>query len=332
MSLAAMAASAQIVSETFTYAHKNGKDLQVDVHYNPSVNVEGQRPVVMWVYGGGYNDGTRLAAANDWENFKKEFTDQGFVVIAPDYRLYFQIKKAELEAKGKTIEDAAEFYNCFNERGVEAMEWAVEDALDALGYVLTHDKWNMNRSLVVAGGGSAGACTTLTAAYRLCNEDPDAVARVPKDFRFAGIISNGGVILQKGPRILTWKHKPCPMMFYHGGSDPSVPYEGLEMIPDKAYAIGVEQIVQDFDRFRIPYFLMISEGADHIMAGLPQERNRGEMIDFIKNTVIKGERFVTKVIETPLDKPRGLIAYFAEKMNLSEEDVWKIIKDLNIGW
>ena len=60
------------------------KDLFLDIYY-PVGSTEAKRPMVMWVFGGGFFQGTR----QDLDQVCTEFAAKGFVAVTIDYRIGF---------------------------------------------------------------------------------------------------------------------------------------------------------------------------------------------------------------------------------------------------
>ena len=84
-------------------------------------------------------------------------------------------------------------------------QFGVEDLYDATAWIVGHaDMLNIDTTKIVISGGSAGATNSVMAEYYLCNGD-ELAQRLPKGFRYAGVIPFAGGIWKAGlsePEIL----------------------------------------------------------------------------------------------------------------------------------
>ncbi|MBR2161238.1 MAG: alpha/beta hydrolase [Bacteroidaceae bacterium] len=162
--LMGMAASAQegLLKETIAYRDT----FKMDVYVNPSVKVDGKRPVFIHTHGGGWNSGDRNINAQTgvWADMLRE----GMVVVSIDYRQGVAMARAEGKLKDMPVV-SADSKEAFDGEEVspiirQSILWGVEDLYDATTYVLQHaDRWNADPECVILGGGSAGAIESLTA-------------------------------------------------------------------------------------------------------------------------------------------------------------------------
>ena len=137
-------ASAQPVRETYQFAVKGTDTLYVDRHYDPSRMSEGNTPVMIYMYGGGWAFGSRGGRFT-------YLTDIGVQVISIDYR------------KGLTEYG----YNPSPPEKMEAaIQMALDDLTDAMAFVLKNaGAWRIDTGKVMLEGSSAGGITTLMAIY-----------------------------------------------------------------------------------------------------------------------------------------------------------------------
>ena len=202
------ASAATPEKHTHLYAVKGADSLYLDHYISP---VEGKRPCMMFVFGGGFVGGQR-----DNEMYSKYFnflTDNGYDVVSIDYRLGL---KSLSSTPDISMKDVISLLN-------NAINMAVEDLFSATLYVIENaDEWQIDTRQIVTSGSSAGAITVLQAENALCNLTPSA-AVLPADFRYAGVLSYAGAIfsLKGEPK---WKRTPAPIMFFHGSADRQVPY------------------------------------------------------------------------------------------------------------
>lgn len=91
---AAKRPDAGIARTSFQYATKDGQALYLERFVDNSVKVEGKRPVLLYSFGGGWEEGRRVDPLS--EPYLKYFAERGYVVVAIDYRL--GIKEAKTGA------------------------------------------------------------------------------------------------------------------------------------------------------------------------------------------------------------------------------------------
>ena len=189
---------------THLYAVKGTDSLRLD-HY--AAPVEGLRPCVMFVFGGGFSHGVRDKEA-DIPYF--EFLQRsGYDVVSIDYRLGMR------EAKDVGVLD---FFPLFR----NTINLAVEDLFSATSFVVDHaEEWNIDPTKIIATGSSAGAITVLQGEYSICNRLPIAKL-LPDGFNYAGIISFAGAVFTLGGAP-EWSATTAPTLLFHGNSDTRYP-------------------------------------------------------------------------------------------------------------
>lgn len=254
--------SAQPVKETYTFAVKGQDELLLDRIYDPAKAGDGLMPTMIYMYGGGFAFGNRGG------NFSY-LTDIGVQVISIEYRKL-------LTATG--------YAPVAPEVMDKAQGTAQEDLNDAIAYALAHaDEWKIDTRKVMFSGSSAGAICTLMEIYDICNEGPLS-KKLPADFMPAGYIAYAGVIRNHEP-ALTWKKKPCPMMFFHGSKDTTLPIHSR--ITDKFSVFGPQYIVEQLKEMEVAYWLYIEDEADHVMSYKPfSGYSTAEIQTFVKKFVI----------------------------------------------
>lgn len=268
---------------THHYATKNGQDLYLDLIFDPAVQVEGPRPVIIYSFGGGWEDGNRgdRSEVHFWE----ELLSAGYAIVPIDYRL--GIREAKLSGE-MTEENGTEMY-------LRAIQWGVEDLFDATAYVVAHaEEWNINADQIVALGGSAGATNSLVAEYHVANRTPLATEHLPEGFRYGGVISMAGAFWLPQGTPLEFATRPAPIQFFHGGKDWLVTYDEVQ-----AHFAGYGPVYY-FREFAGPdypkWFVDYPEG-DHAVALLPLMNRTLEMRAFIERMVVNGEDLSIHMIE-----------------------------------
>ena len=243
-------AAAEVTKETIAFAEKDGRTLWLDKYETPGS--EEARPVVLFAFGGGFYTGDR---ADKYQIPYFEFLARnGFVVLSTDYRT--MLKELDV-SKVKTPVD-------FLDALQGAIDTAVVDFCDAARYAIDHaEEWNIDPSLIVASGSSAGAITALQAEYDICN-GRYTTGRLPEDFNFAGVVSFAGAISDKGR--LHWDAAPCPIMLFHGNADTVA-------------------------------------NASHEIAGIPMQDNHHDILSFLTRQVLGGEELAVTVVEAEPGAP-----------------------------
>jgi len=209
------------------------------------------------------------------------------LAVSTDYRL-----------AGTTQQDTTNKYQVHSLYDI--VQIACVDVADAANFVLGLVDKQPDDSCFVIGGGSAGAITALTLEYDLCNE-AEYTKRLPDGFNFAGIISHAGAIDAKSDTILTWKHAPCPTLFFHGSNDLVVPFDRAEVYGDTF--VGTQSLVREWQKQQVSYWAFIVPSADHIMAMSPLTENNAETDKFINQIVRQGQHVSVYTEWNPIDTP-----------------------------
>jgi acetyl esterase/lipase len=122
-------------SDTSVYTSVDGEDLKMDV-WEPATQAEANNAALIYVYGGGFESGTR----ERWAPYFQHLTSQGITVFAMDYRL-------------STPEDPS-------------WDEAASDVTCAVGWVHQNaDRYGVDSERLAISGGSAGGNLALLAAY-----------------------------------------------------------------------------------------------------------------------------------------------------------------------
>lgn len=254
---------------THLYAVKGADSLYLDHYVSP---VEGLRPCVIFVFGGGFSHGVR-DKEGDIPYF--EFLQSnGYDVVSIDYRLGMR------EAKDVGV---LEFFPLFR----NTINLAVEDLFSATSYILDNaEQWNIDPSQIIASGSSAGAITVLQGGYSICNHLPIADS-LPEGFNYAGIISFAGAVfsLEGAPR---WSADAAPTLLFHGNSDTQVPYNKMALFGRGMF--GSKYIAGELRKAGAPYWFYSVEYQTHAMAWEPMHNNHAEILLFLDEFVVKGNR------------------------------------------
>ncbi|MBI3210162.1 MAG: alpha/beta hydrolase [Candidatus Solibacter usitatus] len=197
-------------------AYAQYAETKLDV-FTPAVAVQGKRPGVLVIHGGGWVGGQK---EGQWDSMIRRYLEKGFVVASVEYRL----------AKAATAPAAVEDV-------LKAAEWCSRNA----------SKYNVDKKRIVATGGSAGGHLSLMVGMTPKSAKLGKPAKVAAVVNFYGITDVGDQL--GGPNMrsyaTTWvPEKPGrlelarrvspmtyvrrdlpPILTLHGDADPTVPYE-----------------------------------------------------------------------------------------------------------
>ena len=266
------AAGARAQSDTtVTYFTDQSDTLVMDV-YKPADDSLRHRCVV-WIYGGGFKDNNLRSAST--KEFCSKLASDGFVACAIDYRL--GLKGFVAKGKASIVKPLG-----------EAVSMSTQDCFRAVKYIVDNaDSLKVDPASIVLIGSSAGAITALQADYELANGSSLA-SDLPKDFRFAGIVSFAGAIYCRKCPVRYSKHAPAPTFLLHGISDNIVTYGKIQIF-GRGF-IGSSELVKRFQDGGYPYWIkrFVLEG--HGVA-VRQMDNYDEVMWFIDNMVTAGRDF-----------------------------------------
>lgn len=218
------------------------KAYQFDL-YQPQNDDEKNRPLIIWMHGGGFKFGSKNAKGmNVWS---ESFAKRGYVCAAINYRL----------SKHNPL-----FH--FDEL-LKSSYYAVQDAKRAVLYFKEHAKeYNIDPDKIILAGNSAGGIIALQAAYssnadlaKLANL-PDTVegAKTREIFKVAGVINFWGAIYDT-----SWlKNAHVPIVNVLGSKDGVVP-----PTHKSAPLHGGLDIHKEADALHIPNDLKVFEGYSH---------------------------------------------------------------------
>ena len=278
--------------QTHLYAVKGADSLYLD-HYVS--RIEGKRPCVIFIFGGGFVGGVR--DKEDDIPYFHFLTKHGYDVVSIDYRLGM---------KGVQSPGIIEFLQRFK----TTIDIAVEDLFSATNYILENaDKWQIDKEKIVVSGSSAGAITSLQAEYAICNSLP-VTRELKEGFNYAGVMAFAGAIftLDGVPR---WNTCSAPTLLFHGSSDTQVPYNKMALFGMGMY--GSKYIADKLHDAGMPYWLYSVEYETHSMAGKPMHENHYEILTFLDEWVMR-------------QRPLQRTTYTADK-NLPKRKTWFLPTD-----
>lgn len=285
---------------TFLFAHRDTCDLFLDV-YHPAVGAETsidgkEKPTILFVFGGGFKDGER-----DDESYLpwyKMLTDDGFRVVAIDYRLGLKGASKVGLGQASLVE--------------KAIGIAVEDLYSATLFLLENaDKTGVDPSNIVIAGSSAGAITVMQGEWELCNRSGRARV-LPEGFHYAGVMSFAGAIYSKQGRI-RYDREPCPTLMLHGTADKVVNYKQIWFF-NLRFA-GTDVVTRSFRRGGYNYDTFRFKDRMHEIAEAMCSCYEEEM-RFIKENVMEGHKVV---IDATVDDPTIPVPEWARNMKGRKE-------------
>lgn len=273
-----------IAIETFTYATKEGQNLDMDV-YLPQADAEEKRAMLIFVHGGGFASGRRNQ--ENIVDFCTQMSTYGYVVASISYRL---------TRKGKPGGFGC---NCPANDKLNTFYAAVEDIQDATFFLIENrHQFAIDPQKIILAGSSAGAEAVLNTAY----QPPYCYGLDSGPVSFAGVISLSGAIPDT---TVLYKESVVPSLFFHGTNDRLVPYATAPHHycdkADKGYLIlhGPLTIAEKLDKLQTPYWLHTSCGAGHEIHSSPLVDYFDVLIDFCYSYVInKGGKQKHSVIKS----------------------------------
>lgn len=261
--------------ETRLYAEKESEELKMDIYKSDSVTQQPQ-PCLIFVFGGGFKNGTRDAEL--YQPFFHYFAEKGFTIAAIDYRLGMKDQKAP---------------GIFNTKPIRnAIAKAVDDLYSATGYLLDNaEELDIDPSLIIISGSSAGAITVLQADYEKRNSHPSA-AMLPDNFRYAGVISFAGAIFST-EGVPSYAQPPAPTLFFHGSADKLVPYDKTRFFNIGMF--GSKPLAKKFRDERYPYLFYSMEDIGHEVSEYPMQEFLPEIDRFITDWVFDRKQWMKDI-------------------------------------
>ena len=265
----------EINMETYTYATKDGENLDLDI-YLPEYDTATTRATIIYVHGGAFSAGERNS--EQIQEFCRQMAGYGYVVASISYRLTRKDQPGEFGCDCPANDKLNTFYA------------AVEDLQDASYFLIERrEQFKIDPQKVILVGSSAGAETVLNAAYQppYCYDLPSGPVA------YAGVISMAGAIPDT---MVIYDESAIPSMFFHGTDDELVPYATAPhhycKKGDPGYLIlhGPYTIVKKLNELDVPYWLYTYCGSGHEISSKPMNDNLDDIIDFCYHFIIKKEK------------------------------------------
>ncbi|MCI4669503.1 MAG: alpha/beta hydrolase [Bacteroidia bacterium] len=262
----------KVAVSTHLYSVKEGDSLMLDL-YQAEGDSLSEKPLLIWVHGGGFYEGTR---DNPKEvRLMKAFARKGYIAASISYRL---LKKGTEEKFG---------CDCPAEDKIMIFREAARDLLDAGDFLLEKQKeLGINPKRIILGGSSAGAETVLSAAFMKDFLFPER-SSLPK-IEFSAVISLAGALADV--RYLTGENA-VPTVMFHGTDDDLVPYGTAPhhyCNPEEAgylWLDGSKTIAEKLTELQESFLLYTVRGEKHDIAQIPFEQ-LDLIFGFLKDVVI----------------------------------------------
>ncbi|HKI89445.1 MAG TPA: alpha/beta hydrolase [Draconibacterium sp.] len=261
-----------IQTETQTYVSKDGQNLDLDIYY-PEYDSETERATLIYVHGGGFQQGTRNS--EDIQKFCTELARYGYVVASISYRLTRKDKPGGFGCDCPVTEKLNTFYA------------AVEDLQDASFFLIQHrEEFGINPQKIILAGSSAGAETVLNTAY----QPPYCYGLESGPVAFAGVIGMAGAIPDT---TVIYDESAIPSLLFHGTADQLVPYGTAphhyckKGSPGYMILDGSKTIAIKLEKLGVPCWLHTTCGAGHEMATVPMTKYFDDIVNFCYHYVVK---------------------------------------------
>lgn len=280
--------------DTYTYAFKDGNELKLDI-YLPAFDSEDNKPLLLFVHGGGFSGGSRGGETN--HRFCSSMAERGYVAVSMSYRL---TRKGTETGFGCDC-PALDKLNTF--------EAAVEDIQDATFFLIDNrQEFGIDPHKIILMGSSAGAEAVLNAAYK-----PENCYDLPSGpVSYAGVISMAGAIHDTS---LIYDESAIPSMFFHGTCDNLVPYATAphhycdKGKPGYLILYGAKTISEKLEELEVPYWLYTVCGGGHEVAGTPMYKYFDAITEFCYEYVVLNKG-INKHTIIPIGQTKCDYAYY----------------------
>lgn len=275
---------------TYTFAEKDSAVLCLD-WYAPKgeTTLDGkQKPAIIWVFGGGFTEGTR--DEKRYQVWFSQLLDEGYGIFSIDYRLGLKGVKG-----GAGLGSLKATKN--------AIQIGVEDLFSATAFIIDNaGTFGISPDNLVVSGSSAGAIISLEAEYEICNKD-EAASVLPEGFNYAGLMAFSGAIFSTHGALRYRYMEPCPQLLLHGTSDKVVNYGKIRFL--NLGLFGSKAIAKVLSKNGYSYNIMRYKNHGHDIA-TSMKWILPEQLRFLESNVIrKSGRIVDSMVDDPEVPVRG---------------------------
>lgn len=244
-----------------TYVYED--TLALDL-FLPSGDEDGL-PLVLFVHGGGFSGGNRA----DGHDLCEYLAAEGIACASMSYVLSMRGRTQDWGCDGILPEK------------MKTIQLAANNTWSATDFLLDRaESLGLDTSRFFLAGSSAGAEAVLGAAYYDRVKMAMGGSQLATTFDYAGLISGAGAMIDLN---LITPENALPSQFFHGDSDPVVPYATAAhhfCQPDQTgwlMLFGSASIADHLESLNVDFELITHAGAGHEIAG----RYFGEGIDRI---------------------------------------------------
>ena len=262
----------EVTIQTVTYSSKDGENLDMDI-YLPENDPETERATIIYVHGGGFQNGTRNSQGI--QDFCMNLATHGYAAVSISYRLTRKNK------------DTVFGCDCPATEKLNTFRAAVEDLQDATYFLIENrEQFGIDPQKIIIAGSSAGAETVLNAAY----EPPFCYGLDSGPVAYAGVIGMAGAIPDTAK---IYDESAVPSLLFHGTDDHLVPYASAshhyceKSKPGYLVLHGSHAIAEKLKKLEVPYWLHTTCGGAHELSNSPMTRYFNEIIEFCYYFVIK---------------------------------------------
>lgn len=261
--------------QSLTYYSNDSLSVDLDI-FLPQQMLDGGNPLVIYVHGGGFSNGTRDAG----HKLARHLVGQGIACASISYTLYMEGKNFSCDG-------------ILSEK-VRAIQIAASQLWLATSYLNKYsEQFNIDTTRIFIAGGSAGAECVLHAAHWDREQMQFFDQALSPEFKYAGIISGAGAIMDLN--LITPENK-IPTMLFHGDADDLVPYgtAAHHYCPPNSSGwlmfFGSEPIAKHLQELGESSQLITFLGGDHSFAGAYFYQEQEPVSEFITR-VLSGECF-----------------------------------------
>lgn len=264
----------EIDKATFTYYSKPSEDLKLDL-YNPVENTDNDRPLLLYVHGGGFAGGERDHPTHN--SFLKNMAARGYVTATMSYTLHMKGKSFGCQRPASTK--------------METFLKAARDINRATAFMLENQsRFRIDASKIVIIGSSAGAEAVTHAAYWQATRSDSNETILSPEFRYGGIVSMAGALANI--RHIT-DESAVPTQMFHGTCDRLVPYGEAPHhycsadTPGYLMLYGAHAMMERLRNLQKGYYLVTGCNGRHEWNAWPLSKNRDLITDFVYHDVLK---------------------------------------------
>ena len=262
----------EINMSTYTYTISETDTLKMDV-FIPEDNVSADKPVVLYVHGGGFAGGQRDLPNH--HTFCEKKKKKGYVAITMSYSLLMKGKSFSCDQPAPNKQTT--FFKTAREISLASQ------------FIADHEsEWGISPEKIVLAGSSAGAEAVIHNAYWKKTRQ----GILSPDFQYAGVISMAGALSN-----LNWviDSTAIPTQLFHGTCDNLVPYgeaphhycEADE--PGYIMLYGSFSIAEKLRETGSSFYLVTGCNDGHEWNELPLHSHFHYVVAFLSHDTLQGE-------------------------------------------